>query len=187
MQGAFCCAAVVSLVCVRIERRCPGDGRRRCGVGRHCALTTPTIISKTPSSPALLIRFFITLLTLACKASSTLNAYRFVIPLVFGVAAGVANFMALKSSSSTIELTVAAEDVEAGAPLKETQLRNVTVRVARGLVAAAVPYEQRSVALREARSAAPGCRRTGVSGRAFRKNIAKFKRACSSPAKQASH
>lgn len=67
------------------------------------------------------------------------------IPLGLGLAAALFNLMAVRSATSTLDLTVVKADVKAGTPLTEEMLDKMTVRADREVFRTAVRYEDRGV------------------------------------------
>lgn len=68
-----------------------------------------------------------------------------VIPICLGVAAAILNLMAVRSATSTVDLTVVNADVKAGTPLTEDMLGRLTVRADKDVFRSAVRYEDRGV------------------------------------------
>ena len=67
------------------------------------------------------------------------------IPIGLGVVAALFNLMAVRSATSTVDLTVVTDDVKAGTPLTEGMLDRLTVRADKDVFKSAVRYEDRGV------------------------------------------
>jgi hypothetical protein len=72
-----------------------------------------------------------------------MNAYRILIPVALGVFAALANFLAVRSKTATIEIVAVTHDVKAGHELADADLAPVAVRAESALEVSAVRYEKR--------------------------------------------
>jgi hypothetical protein len=72
-----------------------------------------------------------------------MNASRILIPVALGLFAALANFMAVRSKTATIEIVAVTRDVKAGQELTDADLAPVAVRAEAALEVSAVRYEKR--------------------------------------------
>jgi hypothetical protein len=72
-----------------------------------------------------------------------MNAYRILIPVGLGVVAALANFVAVRNKTATIEIVAVTRDVKAGHELADADLVGVAVRAESALEVSAVRYDKR--------------------------------------------
>ena len=76
-----------------------------------------------------------------------MNKLAFLIPVGLGVAAGVFNFLAVRSSVKPIELVAVNDTVKAGTPVTASMLVPLAVRADKEILRSAIPWEQRGLIL----------------------------------------
>jgi hypothetical protein len=73
------------------------------------------------------------------------TSLRVLIPLGLGLAAGLLNFIALRSATAPLYVVVVRDNVKVGTELTDRMLDRLSVRADRELVKSAVPYEERGL------------------------------------------
>lgn len=76
-----------------------------------------------------------------------MNKLAILIPIGLGIAAGVMNFLAVRSSIKPIELVAVNDTVKAGSPITASMLVPVSLRADKEILRSAIPWEQRGLIL----------------------------------------
>lgn len=76
-----------------------------------------------------------------------MNKLAILIPIGLGIAAGVFNFLAVRSSIKPLELVAVNDAVKSGTPVTASMLTPLSVRADKDILRSAIPWDQRGVIL----------------------------------------